>query len=173
MALRSESLYPTTKTEVANTSAEEPKPQASGEGKNHSQNKRKQNQTKDGQKKKNKKDIECFSCGKKGHYASDCRAKPGEKKCFNCDQVGHFKNQCPQPQKEKQIVKACAINAFFVECPNCGFIDIWERVSQGMLSIYDVLVQVLFDTGASHSFVSSDLVDRLELEPEIVDSKFL
>ena len=38
-----------------------------------------------------------------------------------------------------------------------------------MLSIYDVLVRVLFDTGASRSFISSDLVDRSGLEPEIVD----
>ena len=39
----------------------------------------------------------------------------------------------------------------------------------GILSIYDVPVRVLFDTGASRSFISSDLVDRLGLEPEIVD----
>ena len=38
-ALRSESLYPKSKTEAA--SAEGPKPQASGGGKNNSQNKRK------------------------------------------------------------------------------------------------------------------------------------
>ena len=66
-ALRSESLYPKSKTEVA--SAEVLKPQAGDGGKNNSQNKRKQNQAKDGQKKKNKQDVECFSCGKKGHYA--------------------------------------------------------------------------------------------------------
>ena len=42
-------------------------------------------------------------------------------------------------------------------------------VIQGMLSIYDVPVRVLFDSGASRSFISSDLVDRLGLEPEIVD----
>ena len=42
-------------------------------------------------------------------------------------------------------------------------------VIQGMLSIYDIPVRVLFDTGASRSFISSDLVDRLGLEPEIVD----
>ena len=38
-----------------------------------------------------------------------------------------------------------------------------------MLSVYVVPVRVLFDTGASSSFISSDLVDRLGLEPEIVD----
>ena len=35
--------------------------------------------------------------------------------------------------------------------------------------IPELLVRVLFDTEASSSFISSDLVDRLELEPEIVD----
>ena len=107
-ALRSESFYPKSKTEVA--SAEEPKPQVSGGGKSSSQNKRKQNQNKDGQK-KNKKDVECFSCGTKGHYASNCRAKPADRKCFNCGQVGHHKDKCPQPPKEKQMVKAYALNA--------------------------------------------------------------
>ena len=43
-------------------------------------------------------------------------------------------------------------------------------VIQGMLSIYDIPVRVLFDTGASRSFISSDLVDRLGLEPEIVST---
>ena len=42
-------------------------------------------------------------------------------------------------------------------------------VIQGMLSIRDVSVRVLFDTGASHCFISAELVDRLGLEPEIVD----
>ena len=91
-ALRSESLYPKSKTEVA--SAEGLKPQAGGGGKNNTQNKRKQNQTKDGQK-KSKKDVECFSCGKKGHYAKECRAKPADRKCCNYGQVGHHKDKRP------------------------------------------------------------------------------
>ena len=100
-ALRSKSLYPKPKIEVVVTSTERPKPQASGGGKNNSQNKRKQNQTKDGYK-KSKKDVECFSCGKKGHYAKEFRAKPADRKCFNCGQVGHHKDKCPQPLKRSR-----------------------------------------------------------------------
>ena len=42
-------------------------------------------------------------------------------------------------------------------------------VVQGTLSICGVPVRVLFDTGASHSFVCDDLVGRLGLKPDIVD----
>ena len=35
--------------------------------------------------------------------------------------------------------------------------------------LFMIPVRVLFDAGASRSFISSDLVDRLGLEPEIVD----
>ena len=136
--MRSESLYPKSRTEVA--SAEGLKSQAGGGGKNNTQNKRKQNQTKDGQK-KSKKDVECFSCGKKGHYAKDCQAKTADKKCFNCGQVGHFKDKCPQTPKEKQIMKAYAINVV-PSSSNAPTAAVKGKnvVIQGMIFIYDVPV---------------------------------
>ena len=82
----------------------------------------------------------------------------------------HHKDNCPQPPKEKQVVEAYAINVV-PSSSNAPTATQKEKsvIIQGMLSIHDVPVRVLFDTGASHSFVSSDLVDRLELEPERVD----
>ncbi|MDQ4223270.1 aspartyl protease family protein, partial [Pseudomonas aeruginosa] len=41
-------------------------------------------------------------------------------------------------------------------------------ILEGMLPVYGLPVRVLFDTGASRSFISSDMVCRLGLEPEIV-----
>ena len=46
-------------------------------------------------------------------------------------------------------------------------------IMEGMLSVNHVPVRVLFDTGASRSFISSDLVSRLSLEPEIVSDSLV
>ena len=40
-----------------------------------------------------------------------------------------------------------------------------KAVLGGMLQIHGMSVSVLFDTGASHSFISHCLVDKLNLEP--------
>ena len=67
-------------------------------------------------------------------------------------------------------MKACAIDAVPSSSNAPTAAEKGKNVViQGMLSIYDIPVRVLFDTGASRSFISSDLVDRLGLEPEIVD----
>ena len=68
------------------------------------------------------------------------------------------------------MVKAYALNAIPSSSNAPSAAEKGKNVViQGMLSVYDVTVRVLFDTGASSSFISSDLVDRLGLEPEIVD----
>ena len=83
--------------------------------------------------------------------------------------MGHHKDKCPQPLKEKQMVKASGLNAIPSSSNAPTAAEKGKNVViQGMLSVYDVPVRVLFDTGASSSFISSDLVDRLGLEPEIV-----
>ena len=84
--------------------------------------------------------------------------------------MGHHKDKCTQPPKEKQMVKAYALNAIPSSSNTPTVAEKGKKVIiQGMLSVYDVPVRVLFDTGASNSFISSDLVDRFGLEPEIVD----
>ena len=62
-----------------------------------------------GQNNKQKKDITCHRCGKKGHMVKDCRVKLPSKsenddkqnkkdmskiKCFKCGQTGHYANKC-------------------------------------------------------------------------------
>ena len=52
--------------------------------------------------------VECFNCGKMGHYANDCHSKPrntdskpkGNKRdkssieCWNCGKMGHYSSEC-------------------------------------------------------------------------------
>ena len=44
-----------------------------------------------------------------------------------------------------------------------------KGVLEGNLTIYDSIVRVLFDTGATHSFISQQAINELNIEPDFVD----
>nr|ABC94893.1 polyprotein [Oryza australiensis] len=113
-------------------------------------------------------------------------AAPGRRNvsCFNCGEFGHYSNSCPKPRNTPvrtganvtpvrgTPTPAAGRGLFRTPLPNeaaTGFrrgqvnhvraeeAQEDQSVLMGMFSINSTLVKVLFDSGASHSFISSQV----------------
>ena len=155
MALAHDCLHADSKQVVAK---EEEKPGSSTKRKGNG---------KDGKKGK-KSHIRCRKCGRQGHHKNDCRRDMSMVRCHNCKQNGHIRSTCPLPPGARPVVRAYALGAI----PSASRPTVPSHgqgaVLEGLISISDVPFHALFDTGASHSFVSSNLVSSLHLKPDIV-----
>ncbi|XP_021979670.1 uncharacterized protein LOC110875776 [Helianthus annuus] len=123
----------------------------------------------------------CYSCGQEGHPYYRC-PNPS-RTCYNCFQPGHIKAECPKLQqktdKEARKEEAPRAKGRMFQITTEEAKD-HPNVVSGIFSLNSMPTYVLFDTGASRSFVSSELVShpsfRIErmhvpLEVEIADSK--
>lgn len=110
--------------------------------------------------------ITCFNCNQKGHYASSCPSSAkatipppaGGNACFYCHKPGHMKRECPEMRRGKTS-GVFAISA--PAPPTQGD----QGTLQSTFTLHGLPIRVLFDTGASHSFISIDLCNKLELKP--------
>ncbi|KAJ9542729.1 hypothetical protein OSB04_029235 [Centaurea solstitialis] len=136
----------------------------------------------------------CYKCGKPGHISHDCKVEP--KICFKCFRPGHFANECPTAAVSTEISGSAPVKAIEggpskkVEAPRTR-----ARVFQltaneakaepdvviGIFLVNSMPALVLFDTGASKSFVSwsfckdfMNVKSKLgsPLEVEIADEEF-
>jgi hypothetical protein len=115
---------------------------------------------------------------------------PGERRCFTCGEKGHFANQCPNPRNHPPLAAAST------PVPTCGANSVPVAARQnyihgkvnhvaveaaqealnvviGTFSINDLSVVVLFDSRASHSFVSAAYVEKHNLPMALLRSQMI
>ncbi|KAL4026597.1 hypothetical protein IC575_015033 [Cucumis melo] len=106
----------------------------------------------------------CTTCGK--HHLGRCLF--GTRTCFNCRQEGHTADRCPmRPTGNAQNQGAGASHQGKVFATNKAEAERAGTVVTGTLPVLGHYALVLFDSGSSHSFISSAFVlhARLEVEP--------
>ena len=86
--------------------------------------------------------------------------------CFNCNQVCHWAKECPHPKKisnqnqgnqRQSKLEACPGHVHYTAVEE---VPVGEVVTTGMFLVNKHPVIVLFDLGASHSFVSQSFASR-------------
>jgi hypothetical protein len=117
--------------------------------------------------------VICHNCGARVHYSNDCQ-KP-KIICFGCNQEGHMKNQCPNKAAWGRKSNAGGPNRGSnsgdngagkrtrpfgkLSCTNLEEVNDSDKTVIGMLQILSHPSKVLFDTGATTSFISQEFVD--------------
>ncbi|XP_019431625.1 PREDICTED: GATA zinc finger domain-containing protein 15-like, partial [Lupinus angustifolius] len=85
--------------------------------------------------------------------------------CFHCNEVGHYKSSCPKLKRD-------AVNSMQAARPRAQGrvftmsgteVGANEDLIQGTCNVNEIPLSVLFDSGATHSFIAIDVVNRLAL----------
>src|SRR3954470_28978 len=113
--------------------------------------------------------------GHKSHYSgngSGSGSQPPKKdisqvECFKCKKLGHYANECPEKKVEGPVnpnpFQKGQVNHINVE-------EVYEEPDAvaSKFRLNSIPAFVLFDTGASHSFISRAFVERNELRVETI-----
>ncbi|XP_027915906.1 uncharacterized protein LOC114175326 [Vigna unguiculata] len=126
----------------------------------------------------------CYHCGRP-HLKRNCPQLAGRvggsgdrRKCFICVKPGHFTNNC-QEKKSPGAKKPATLLAERARVAGRVFaLTTTEATQSGNLILepcvlFGKVVLVLFDSGATHSFISDACVSKLSLEKRDLDCELL
>jgi hypothetical protein len=115
---------------------------------------------------------------------------PGERRRFACGEKGHFANQCPNPRNRPPLTAAstpaptrgtnsvpvAARQNFIRRKVNRVTVEEAQEAPDVVIdtfSINDLSAVVLFDSGASHSFISVAYVEKHNLPMALLRSQMI
>ncbi|CAJ2661835.1 unnamed protein product [Trifolium pratense] len=137
------------------------RPQGNGRDQSRAQNR-------GGQRQQNTSQVRCYHCDQVGHVRTECPERA--RVCYRCQEPGHFARDCQAP-KRKDLVPSTNNNNDAARPTAKGRVYHigGEEISdasgliQGECEISDKLFPVLYDSGATHSFISVECVNSLQL----------
>nr|AAM74397.1 Putative retroelement [Oryza sativa Japonica Group] len=89
--------------------------------------------------------------GQPAQAKKETGAKPGS--CFNCGKLGHFADKCPKPRRAGPRFIQARVNHASAEEAQAA-----PEVVLGTFPVNSIPATVLFDSGATHSFISKKFV---------------
>ncbi|GJR54475.1 putative nucleotidyltransferase, ribonuclease H [Tanacetum coccineum] len=121
----------------------------------------------------------CYKCGALNHMSKDCK-KPMIL-CYNCNQLGHKSNECPNPKaieaKPLKLIKEEKVEKTGIPTPMARAYmmgteedKIVRDVLTGTILVNSIPARVLYDSGASVSFVSFEFIKNLFTPPNKLPS---
>ena len=119
-----------------------------------------------------------FNSGTPGHLSKDCRKKK-KTDCFHCDEAGHLIKDFPKKGQRAGSTSGGQVQALMAPGQAKGQVQaiaappLQERgrtiFVESLVFLFDHPVRTLFDSGASHSFISASLVELLHLNTSLVE----
>ena len=100
----------------------------------------------------------CFRCGADGHKANDKRCKATNARCTACKKVGHFARVC-QSRRVNMVSDGDQNNASS-DSEHVEILNIASPHITCTVSINDVPMEMIFDTGSPVSIIPIDVFDK-------------